>query len=226
MSTRVVCISRSLAAGGELVASLVAEQLGFRCVDDEIVARAAEMEDLDPAVIEDVEKRKSLVARLIESLGSGPPLEAMSLGGMLVDPSLYLPAREAAQNIHRAALPERCRDLIRAATVEFAREGGVVIIAHAAAMTLAGMDGVLRVWITASPEVRAQRLAAASAITVDAAAREVKESDRARRDYIKRFHQIGEEGPSHYDLVLNTEHLSLERCAAAIVAAAGKPTNV
>ncbi len=220
MSTRVICISRSLAAGGESIAAHVAHRLGFRCVDDEIVTRAAEMENLDPAVIEDVEKRKSLVARLIESLGSGPPLEAMSFGGMLVDPALYLPAKEAGQAVARVALPEHYRDLIRAATFEFAQAGGVVIVAHAAAMTLAGMQGVLRVWVTAPIDLRIQRYAAAEKVDVDTAAKAIRESDRARRDYIKRFHHIDDEGPSHYDLVLNTEHLGLEACVGAILALA------
>jgi len=42
MGCRIVCISRSLGAGGEEVAHLVAKSLGFRLVDDEILARAAE----------------------------------------------------------------------------------------------------------------------------------------------------------------------------------------
>jgi len=47
MAASVVCISRSLGAGGEQIGQLVAERLGFRYVDEEIVARAAESEGLD-----------------------------------------------------------------------------------------------------------------------------------------------------------------------------------
>ena len=41
MTVRVVAISREHGAGGEQVGALVAERLGFRYVDDEIVAQAA-----------------------------------------------------------------------------------------------------------------------------------------------------------------------------------------
>ncbi len=43
MSRSVVCISRATGAGGEEIARLAADQLGFRLVDDEVVARAAEL---------------------------------------------------------------------------------------------------------------------------------------------------------------------------------------
>jgi uncharacterized phage protein gp47/JayE len=42
MTTSVVCISRTLAAGGEEVGKLVADQLGFQYADEEILDRAAE----------------------------------------------------------------------------------------------------------------------------------------------------------------------------------------
>ena len=40
MSIRVVCISRSAAAGGEIVGRAVSQRLGFRYVDEEIVKKA------------------------------------------------------------------------------------------------------------------------------------------------------------------------------------------
>ena len=42
MSNRVVCISTTDGAAGEEVAALVADRLGFRVVDEAIVARAAQ----------------------------------------------------------------------------------------------------------------------------------------------------------------------------------------
>ena len=42
MPRSVICISRAAGAGGEEVAQIVAKELGFRYVDEEIVRRAAE----------------------------------------------------------------------------------------------------------------------------------------------------------------------------------------
>ena len=52
------------------------------------------------------------------------------------------------------------------------------------------------------------------------AAREVKGSDAARRDYLKRFYGIDAELPTHYDLVVNTDVLSIDQAADLITHAA------
>ena len=48
----------------------------------------------------------------------------------------------------------------------------------------------------------------------------MKRSDRERTDYFKRFYDLTEELPTHYDLVVNTEALTPEQAVSAIVAAA------
>jgi cytidylate kinase len=49
----------------------------------------------------------------------------------------------------------------------------------------------------------------------------VKDSDAARRDYLKRFYGVGDESPTHYDLVLNTDKLAVDQAAELISVAAG-----
>jgi len=51
MAFSVVCISRTLAAGGEAVGRAVAPRLGYRFVDEEIVSKAAQKAQVDPAVV-------------------------------------------------------------------------------------------------------------------------------------------------------------------------------
>ena len=48
----------------------------------------------------------------------------------------------------------------------------------------------------------------------------MKAEDAARRDYLKRFYGVDEESPTHYDLVINTDVLSVEQ-AADVVSQAG-----
>ena len=80
---------------------------------------------------------------------------------------------------------------------------------------------MLRVLVTASPETRAQRLAESRGLEPKAAAKSIKESDGARADYLRRFYNVGEELPTHYDLVVNTDVLSVERAAELVAQAAG-----
>ena len=70
MAHQVVCISRSRGAGGEAVGRIVSNELGFRYVDDEILVRAAERADVDPSLVADTERRKSLLTRVLEVLAS------------------------------------------------------------------------------------------------------------------------------------------------------------
>ena len=80
---RVVCVSRTLGAGGEAIAFQVATELGYRYVDDEIVSRAAEVAGVSQEEIERAEHSQSLVTRIMEALAATPPI---SEGGFIQPP--------------------------------------------------------------------------------------------------------------------------------------------
>jgi len=84
------------------------------------------------------------------------------------------------------------------------------------------MPGLLRVLITGSPQARAARMAAAAGIDSQKAAKQVEDSDRQRRDFLQRFYELRQELPTHYDLVVNTDQITLEKATDLIVGAAGK----
>ena len=81
MARDVVCISHASGAGGEEVGRLVADQLGYLYVDDDIVARAAAAGAIDPAEVADEERRKSFARRLLEGLAQGGEAWAVTHGG-------------------------------------------------------------------------------------------------------------------------------------------------
>lgn len=207
MAIRVICISQATGSGGDTVGRLVAERLGFRFVDEEIVARAAEKEDLDPELVADVEKRKSFLGRYLEELGEAAGLDQAYAYGALGVPPV------AGAFTHGGG--EGLRGLIREAIHETAEDGDVVIVSHGASMALAGREGVLRVLITAPLETRVARIAAAGLGERDAA-KAVKDSDAARADYFKRFYRLDRELPTHYDLVVSTDVLSEEQAVSVI----------
>jgi len=198
----VVCISRTFAAGGEDVGRRVAEALGFRYVDEEIVELAAQKAGLDHETVADVEKRRSFAMRLLDDLG----WTASATLTPDFAPGAFSGEAEAA--------------LIRAVIGETADQGDAVIVAHAASIALAGLPGVLRVFVPAPAEVRGRRAAESAGIEEAAGAKLVRDSDRDRAAYLKRFYGLAEELPTHYDLVLNAEFLSPEEAAALVVQAA------
>src|SRR5688572_20175135 len=80
MSAKVVCISRTLAAGGEDIARALAERLGFKVVDAEIVRRAADAAGVDAGRLAAVEQRQPLLRRVLQALrprGAGGEVESL-----------------------------------------------------------------------------------------------------------------------------------------------------
>ena len=82
---------------------------------------------------------------------------------------------------------------------------------------------MLRVLVTASPETRANRISVVNGVAPKEATKSIKEADAARADYLRRFYGVDAELPTHYDLVVNTDVLSIEQAATLVAQAAGSP---
>ena len=207
MSAQVVCISRTLGAGGETIGRAVAARLRFLYVDEEVITTAGEKARIDPMLIAAAEHRQSLVSRLMDALAVVPQAKSRSAGRI-----------EDGVAASRASTREGYRALIREAVAEIATHGNAVIVAHAASLMLAGSPGVVRVLVTASDAQRAARLALADqSLDARRAAEAIAASDRERREYLREFYSVREELPTHYDLVLNTDVLAPEQAVAVIV---------
>jgi cytidylate kinase-like protein len=202
MPDRAICISHATGAEGVEVARSVAQQLDYRYVDEEVIGEAAEWAGLDPAFVADVERRKPFVSRLLGGFGDPGSQPRLPTG----DPGRGLPS------------DADLRHLIRSAVGSFVSQGSVVIVAHAASFAAADLD-VVRVLVTASPETRADRLAADRGVDRREAERLIRDEDAGRADYLKRFYGVAQEQPTHFDLVVNTDILSAVDAADVVVAA-------
>jgi len=204
MAATVITIARTAGAGAEDVARSVASQLGFRYVDDEIIQEAANRAGVSADVVEKTEHKKPLLERLVSTLAAGGIPEA----GIAADASMAVFAASAPYQ-------EFIVDVIR----ETAAQGKAVIVAHGAGMCLSDNPEAFRVFITASAETRAARLAAGG-LSADKASDEVKKSDGDRADFFRRFYRVNQESETHYDLVCNTDRMTAPEVAKLIVSAA------
>ena len=203
MERRVVCISHATGAGGEEVGRLVADELGFLYVDDEIVARAAAKAGVGADEVADAERRRSLIVRALDAIAQGGG-ETWTIGTVGLPPT--------SVGLGRYDLLA----LIREAIEQAAARGNVVIVAHGASHVVARAPDALRVLVTASPATRATRLAELQGIDSGEAQRMIKDADAGRRDYLKSFHGVDQEAPTHYDIVLNTDVLPIEEAAGVV----------
>ena len=211
MERRAVTISRTLAAGGEEIGRLVAQELDFRYIDDEIVIRAATAANVPRGAVAEVENLRPMIARILETMDTGKGDTTSSAEDTAALPLDSVPLLDNAS---------RYVGLIEQVIRETAAEGQVVIVAHGASIPLADLDHVLRVLVTAPTGVRAERHMRAAGLDQRRAKKAVEDSDRERKEFLRRFYRLRGELPTHYDLVLNTDRLTIPQVAKLIVSAA------
>lgn len=201
MRVSVITIARTLGAGGEDLGQELADRLGFRYVDSEIIDRAAALAQVKPEEVARAEARKGLLDRIFENLARA---SAVNVTAGVADLS--------AVTVDTPGYEQLIVDVIR----ETADMGAVVIVAHGAGIPLAGRPDTLRLLVTASAETRARRVAAGG-VDPRQAQKDVAESDRARADFLRRFYGVQQELPTHYDIVINTDALDTEHATATVM---------
>jgi cytidylate kinase len=211
VSYSVVAISPTDGSAGEQLGPVIARELGYQLVNEQIVAQAAREAGVTPEIVADVEKRKGMLHRLFEGFSEVGPAGAAGFTGFAAIAEDPGPNRDAL------------RGLIRTVLEQSAEQGNVVIVAHAASLALGGNPDVLRVLITASAETRAKRIAEAQNVDDAEAKKIVERGDDNRADYLKRFYGASAESPTHYDIVINTDRVGTEDAAALILGAARSP---
>jgi cytidylate kinase len=212
MARSVICIARTLGAGGEEVGQLIAAKLGYRYVDNEIIERAAERAGVSAESVAKAERPPGLLSRILDGIAAGSGAgESMAV---LAGANMYVPADWTP---HAQLSYE---ELIQQVIVEVANQGKAVILAHGASICLRERKDAIRVLVTASNEKRVERVQT-DGVTAQAAERSIRASDRARREYLWRFYNVRNELPTHYDLTVSTDALSSAEAANIVMSALG-----
>jgi cytidylate kinase len=228
-SRNVITIATSTGAQAEDIGRGLAKQLGYRYINEEVIFRAARKARVSPEEIDRVEHTQPLADRIFQALAAlpdavidypGPEQEAAAEFFGFTPTLQWHDGPKPTPSHHREVLH---RNLIREVLWEVGLEGQAVIVAHGAGMQLAGMANVLRVFVTASADTRVDRLAAAEQLPPREARRRVEHTDSERKAYLRRFYEVTQELPTHYDLVVNTDKLSAEAAVQVIAAAVGQP---
>jgi len=182
-----VAFSRLPASGGDEVARRVAEWLDYGFFGIEVIDRIAG----DPGLCERLEA--DLDAPMRAAIDAR--LHRVYAGGRIQEE----PLRRAVRAI--ATLGER----------------GMAVLLGRGAVAILPPSRTLRVLVVAPAPVRADRLATAEGLSREAAAARLAERDAARARFLRTHFDVAHEDPTGYDLVLNTEALSIDAAAALVV---------
>jgi len=209
----VVTIRGGLGSGAPEVGKLIAEKIQADYVDREIIAKvAARLHRKEQEVIRKEMLSSSLLARIVEALGHsdgfGEGFEGayLRISEMPLDDARYLQA-------------------LKSVVRELARSQRLVILGRGSQFILKGYPEVLHVLIVTPSQLRVNRVMKDRNLDQQAAEREVARSDNSIREFIKRYFRSEPEDPEHYDLVINTAHLSFQAAASIVVDALSLKTK-
>jgi len=105
---------------------------------------------------------------------------------------------------------------VEAIVLEMAARDNVVLVGRASTIILGKIPHVLRVRVSAPEGARAQRVHQEQGLTAEAAVDYVRRSDHERAARVRFLYHVDWDDPLSYDLVLNTERLSVEGGARLI----------
>lgn len=198
-----ITISRQFGAGGSLVAKLVAEQLGWSVIDNELVDEVARRIGKP---VEEVAEREERVPSFVERLARA----------LVASPEVPLVTATPVESLDEAELVKMTEVVV----AEVAQEGRVVLVGRAASAVLAREIGAIHVQLVAPRPFRVRVVAERSSIDPRAAEKQIAETDAQRARYHKQYYGRDWSDPVNYHMVLNTGALGFDGAAAAIVARA------
>jgi cytidylate kinase len=196
----IVTISRTYGANGQAVSRALAEQLGYRLVDEELPVVAASRLGTSAEVVQTMAERpRGFRERVLEQLGGGVP--------------------EAVQPPADDPQPGELRRAIEDAVREEATAGNTVIVGRMASVVLAGRPDLLRVFLSAPLPWRIAHVVESLHVDEAAARAEIARIDEARRTYAREGYQVTWGDPRNYDLVLDSSRFGVAGSAGVIAAA-------
>jgi cytidylate kinase len=195
-----VTLGRQLGCGGSYLGQCVADALQIRCLDREIVSKAAQNLHCDEdELLQREERGASFWERMLRGITTGPP-EALYQAPV--------------------SLSVTDRDLLAAETEvmrEIAAQEDVVIVGRIAAYVLPPHPGMVNVFLHAPSRFRVHRLVASGHAATESEAKTlIARSDETRRQYISQMTGKEEYDARHYHLCLDTSLLPLPDTAALL----------
>ena len=197
-----VTISRQFGAGGAVVGRRVAQELGFRYLDQEIVGRVATKLRQEQQLLASREERlSSLWEDFFKGFAAGAPEAA------------YPPSE-----ICRYCSDRELFSLEAEVIQEVASQQDAVIVGRGGFWVLRDHPGLISIFLHADRTTRAATIRNLFNLKSDRKAfAMVDEYDRHRERFLKTMTGVAWLSASNYDLCLNTGHIGMESAGDLIV---------
>ena len=195
-----ICIGRKFCSGGRNVAAIVAERLGIKVYDRDLLKKAAQNTGFSEQFFDEADEEKT--RRGLRSLFMNHLSSNGLSGNYLSNESIFNMQSEAIRKIHES---EDC-----------------VFIGRCADYVLRDSDRLLNVFIAADIDDRVARVCrhADESMTPSKALSLIEDIDRKRSSYYNYFTGRTWGDSAVYDICLNSTTLGYDKCAEIIVSLA------
>ena len=203
----VITIARELGSGGRTVGRKLAEKLGVRSCDKDLINTLVKEFDLSVDEIERIKGRKSnWLTDFLERIAPMPTAETL-LGTQSVYGDTLI--REVTSDSLYAAE----REVLKALT----EEGSCVVAGRSAFFALDDHPNKADILIISSMESRIARVMQRQGVDRKQAEATIKEVDAQRENYVKHFAGVSRYDARNYDLVLRIDGMSEDDAVACIL---------
>ena len=205
---KIITISREYGSGGSAIGKIVAEKLGYKYYDKQLIDLAADESGLSPKFIEKSE----------QSLSSGW-LYNMMLG------SNYSSNYATATTPNTLPLVDQIYNAQRTIILKVAKESPCVIVGRCADYILHTSEefadsDILKLFVYANPDDRIKRAIEAYGIPEKDAKKTITQVNKRRANHYHTFTEWTWGAYEHYDMLINRSYAGIEGTAKLIVEAA------
>ena len=208
----VITISREVGSGGRTIGRKLAEKLGVRFSDKDLVAALQKKLNLTADSIEELKgKKKRWLDDFIQMVAPVP------MSGMLVDgDSDYISEYNLSLSVNDVFEAEK--EILNG----IADEGSCVIAGRSGFFVLKGRPNKVDILITASREKRIARIMDKQNLPRQKAEEVIDSVDKARDNYVKRYTGQSRYDARNYHIVLNMDYITEDQAVAMILSYLGK----
>lgn len=209
----VITISREVGSGGRTVGRKLAQELGVRYSDKELIDALKAKFNLTVNAIEKLKgEKKNWLSDFIHLVAPVPKSELLIVGG----DGKYVQEFRPEVTVNDVYLAEK--EILQG----IADEGSCVIAGRSGFFVLKDHPNKVDVFITASREHRIARVMRKQNLNREQAEAVVDSLDEARDNYVKRYTGTTRYDLRNYDMVLNMDDLSEDQAVSLILSFIGK----
>ena len=194
----IITISRELGSGGRTVGRKLAERLGIRYSDKDLVKGLRGKFNLTTSAIEQLKsEKKSWLADFIKMVAPVPKISDL----IEIDSSQEQEFRSdiTTDDVYKAE-----SEILK----EIAAEGSCVIAGRSGFFILKDEAGKVDIFIKASRDKRIARVMKKQGLTMEQAAAVIDSVDQARDNYVKRYTGVSRYDLRNYNLVIDMDTIS------------------